>query len=189
MQISVHADVTQIKAMFRQFPGEVRAACVSALNRTAMNARTKVYKRIRERRLLTIPAATIKSMIKVYHASKYNLTASLSLSGRPIPLNQFRHRVGKRGISVNVVGEGMKGPITKYGNKAFTNPALGNGQAFFVRKSSKRLPIDKLFGPSLPSAITASGWDETTLKVDMQASWLRNIESQLSFRLRKFTSE
>jgi len=91
-------------------------------------------------------------------------------------------------VYANVIGAGYKGPVSKYGNKGFTNRRLGGGAAIFVRTTGQRLPIEKMFGPSLPSAITAAGWDETILQVEMAETWQRNIINQLQWRLAKYAA-
>ena len=188
MELSVKADLKELEAMFRQFPQQVKAAAVAALNKTASQTKTKMYKRIKERRMLTMSAAEIKQRLHIAPASQYRLTSSITISGKPIPLNQFRTKQTRNGVSANVIGAGYKGPVMKYGNKGFTNPKLGAGQAIFVRTTNKRLPIEKMFGPSLPSAITAGGWDLSVLQVDMTQTWQRNIINQLQWRLAKYAA-
>ena len=188
MELSVKANVKELQAMFRQFPREVRMAAVSALNKTGSTTKTAMYKRIKERRLLTMSAADIKSRLRLYKASTAHLTTTVSISGKPIPLNQFKTRARKDGVYANVIGAGYKGPVSKYGNKGFTNRGLGGGTAIFVRTTGQRLPIEKMFGPSLPSAITAAGWDETILQVEMAETWQRNIINQLQWRLAKYAA-
>lgn len=187
MQLSVRANFKDVQAMLRQFPKEVRDAAVAALNKTALQTRTQMYKRIRERRMLTLSAADLKERLKIHRASYSRMTASVSIEGKNIPLNQFKYRFSKgSGVFADVVGGGLRGPVTEHGNKAFTNPALAGGKAIFVRTSSHRLPIEKVFGPSLPSAITAHGWDTGVLKVEMAEAWARNFTNQLEWRLARY---
>lgn len=188
MQLSVKTNLKEVQAMFRQFPGQVRAAAVAALNKTARSTKTQMYKRIRQRRTLNVSASEIKSMLHVFYAFTRRLTAGVSISGKPISLSHFKIKKQRTGILANVINEGYRGPVSKYGNKAFTNPGLGGGTAVFVRQTSKRLPLSKVFGPSLPSAITAKGWEISELQPKMAETWMHNIVNQLQWRLKRFAS-
>lgn len=184
MELSVKMDVKELTAMFNAAPKAVAQATADAMNRTIGPARTAMARRIRARRMLVnMKAADIKALLVIHHATPYKLTASVQISGKKLPLEMYRvKRSKKNGVSADVVGGGYKGPIMQYSNKAFTNIALGGGVPIFVRKTVERLPISKLYGPSLPSAITAQGY-ESVLLVDMQAAWLKNIQRALEYRL------
>lgn len=187
MELSVKADFKQVEAMFKRFPEQVKAAAVAALNKTAMQTKTAMYRRIRQRRTATtISASELKSRLHVRRASAYRLVAGVQISGAAIPLNRFKHRITKSGVFADDLGSGLKGPVIKYGNKAFTNRGIGNGIPIFVRTGPDRFPIEKLFGPSLPSAITAHGWSEAVLKVEMAKTWARVFANQLQYRLRRY---
>lgn len=187
MQLSVSDNVKEVQAMLGQFQKEVQQAAVSSLNKTAEQMRTQISRRIRSiRKVRGLKAAGLKEGLKLHHASRSRMTAAVVVPANRIPLNQYQSEARKSGVWADVVGQGMKGPVRKFGNKAFTNPKLGGGNAFFVRTTSKHLPIKKLFGPSLASAVRKDNWWNDVLKPWAAETWARVFVNQIQWRLRRY---
>ncbi|MCC7200903.1 MAG: phage tail protein [Gammaproteobacteria bacterium] len=120
-------------------------ALVRALNKTATSVRAEAVRIIRRGR--QVKAKTVREAIAVRRANKALMVAEVIVSGRPIPLRDYAARQIGRGVSVNVTGK------RKVVAGAFQVQKIGNN--VFIRQGKKRLPIKKLYGPSLPSVFNA----------------------------------
>lgn len=116
-------------------------AISSALNRTLTTLVTSISKEIREG--YHIKAADIKKTITKKNANKNDLSGSIKSRGRVIGLDHFKKSQTKKTLKAAVKKTGLK-PI----ENAFL--ANTNGEKIFVRTSKKRLPIKRLYGPSVP---------------------------------------
>jgi len=85
-----------------------------------------------------LPVSEIKRQMAINRATVRNLTAVVTVSGRPISIRQFAN-YGARGVTVRIEQGSKRTRLMRYGNKAFVNPVWRPG--VFVRTSKKRLPI------------------------------------------------
>lgn len=149
--LNVRADIRSAQLFLRELgPGRgTHRATSRALNKTATAVRAEGAKRIQEQRALRI--GVIKQAMKITRATVQRLTAIVSVSGKPISIRHFAN-VGTRGVTVRIRKGGKRTLLRRYGNKAFTNPAIGAGLSIFVRQTKKRLPLAKWPPvPGLPS--------------------------------------
>jgi hypothetical protein len=145
--LKISVDTREVEAMLRDLRAQMPNRVAAALNRTATSVRAEAVRKIRERRAL--PAATVRDALTIRRAIKGYLVAEIVASGKPIPLRDYSARAGKKGVTVKVSRQGgRKGPVRKFGNKAFALAKAGGH--VFVRTGPRRLPIQKLFGPSIP---------------------------------------
>jgi hypothetical protein len=141
IDISVKADIRRATAFLRAVEKSVvPRATARALNRTATSVRAEAAREMQKKRALRI--GVIKGAMFMKRASTKNLTATVGVSGQPIPIRHFA-RVGIRGITVTIQKGSKRRLLQRNGNKAFTNPRLGGGLSIFVREGKKRLPISK----------------------------------------------
>lgn len=142
----IRMKVTFDEAACRRSLGRVRQAVIDkalprALNRTATSVRAEAVRIIRRGR--QVKAKTVREAIAIRRATRALLVAEVIVSGRPIPLRDYAARQTGRGVTVNVTGRRKLIP------GAFQVQKIGSH--VFVREGKKRLPIRKLYGPSLPS--------------------------------------
>ncbi|MGG3448634.1 phage tail protein [Domibacillus aminovorans] len=122
----------------------------SALNRALTNVTSNISKETRQK--YNIKAADIKSTLEKTRASKTSLNAIVRSRGSLIPLDRFkvspRKVTPKRKASIKI---GVK----KNGMKTLSGAFVAdiNGLKVFRREGRKRLPIDRLFGPSVPQML------------------------------------
>lgn len=116
-------------------------AIASALNRSLTKLTTSISKEIREG--YHIKAADIKKTITKRNANANDLKGAIKSRGRVIGLDHFKKSKTKKVLKVAVKKNGLK-PI----KNAFIGDA--NGSKIFVRTTKKRLPIKRLYGPSVP---------------------------------------
>lgn len=178
--ISIAVDTAHVERLLAELPAKhVKPALARALTKTAQNVRTAASKAIREKRHLT--AKAVNAAMTVRRASKARLIASVVVTGRPIPLKEYGARQGKRGTTVAVT-RGARKRVVVSGIKAFISDKLGGH--VFVRTGEPRLPIKKLFGPSIPSTfLTAEvrrAWEATA-----KDSIIKRTREEVNFELMK----
>lgn len=124
----------------------VPKAQMRTVNELAKQVVTVSAREIRKRRRLKI--GVIKKAMRVTKATITRLRARITARGRPISLKEYAARQTKRGVTVNITGR-RKLWKSDGGRVAFQVKAIGGH--IFARRSKKRLPIEKQWGPSIPS--------------------------------------
>jgi hypothetical protein len=150
-------------------------ATVRALNKVAANVRTASGRAIRQRRSLN--ASVVNKAMAITRATRSTLRSSLRVTGRPIPLKDYKARQTRRGVTVSVTTGTRK--LVK---SAFIVETLSGH--VFSRTGKGRLPIEKLVGPSLPSTFLQESVKLAWLTVAKDAMVKRNAE-ELRFELSK----
>ena len=147
MRFDVRADLREVQRMQREYKTNVVPnAAARAINKTLGNVRTESSKQIRIERALS--AKVVRDALAVQRASKVRLHGAVIASGRPIPLREYQARQTRQGVTVKVSPGGRK-LVVHSGNKAFEINRYG--KHVYARVGGKRLPIKKLYGPSIPA--------------------------------------
>jgi hypothetical protein len=163
-------DVSQVLKNIGEIPrGPARRAIVRGLNKTATNVRTAASVAIRGKRSLS--AKVVKDAMAIRKANAQSLVSSIVVTGKPIPLRDYKARQTKKGVTV-LVTPGKRTLVQHHGNKAFTIGKLGGH--VFARQGKARLPVKKLYGPSLPS---------TFLQQEERAAWTAKAQEVMPKRL------
>lgn len=162
-------DASSAIANIERLPRNARQAISRGLNKTAANVRVAASTEIRKRRVLS--AKIVRDAIAIRKASHQRLVASLVVTGRPIPLRDYKARQTKKGVTTQV-SPGKRKLISHRGNRAFIVQKLSGH--VFAREGKARLPIKKLFGPSLPS---------TFVQVEVRAAWTATAREVLPKRI------
>jgi DNA-binding MarR family transcriptional regulator len=180
LRIDIRGDLETIKRSLTDLQQKkVPTAASRALNKTIGNIRTQASKSIREERALS--ARVVRDALTVKKTTKTQLVASLTASGRPIPLREYQARAGKRGVTVKVSPGGRK-LVRHAGNKAFALAKFGGH--IYARTGKERLPIKKLYGPSIPSTFVKDKVTEALDKVGGE-SWPKRFAEELQYELSK----
>lgn len=129
----------------------VNQATVRALNSTATTVRAEAARKVGKSYNIRIGAA--KSQMLIRRATRGNVKAVITVSGRPIPLVEFDARQTRRGVSVKVKGS------RKVIGPAFIATMKTGHRGVFIRelvggKRAGRTPIKQLFALSLPVAFS-----------------------------------
>ena len=176
--ITVKADVESVKRWMNSVQKDrVPAAASRAINKTLTNVRTESSKRIRDERALK--AAVVKDALSISKANKYQLYGALIASGRPIPLREYQARQTQKGVTVKVSPGGRK-LIVEAGRHAFLVGRYGDH--VFIREGKARVPITKLYGPSIPSTFLKQKITEAMTKVAGD-NWPKRFEEELNYEL------
>lgn len=167
--ISVHADISKALQKFNLTREDAARAIPRALNKTATTARADASRQIRSEGY-GIKAGDIKAAIAIRKATLAEITATLQVRGRPIPLIKYSARATKDGVVVSVkngrllvkhafiatMPSGHKGVFVRVDSASHARLLASKGiKAYgFKRKANYKhgLPIRELFGPGIPSA-------------------------------------
>lgn len=165
-----------VKGILRNIPPKILIpATVRALNKVAQNVRTASGRAIRQRRALN--ASVVNKAMAIRRATTTHLQSSLVVTGKPIPLRDYKPRQTRRGVTVSVT-TGTR----KLVPGAFIVQKLSGH--VFRRAGDKRLPIEKLMGPSLPSTFLQENVRLAWMTVARDAMVKRSAE-ELRFELSK----
>lgn len=169
--LRVQFDMRRLDALLRDSPRKVVIpATVRTLNKTMGNLRTASSEAIRKKRALT--ARAVRDAMSVRPATSTRLVATLVVTGRPIPLRDYAAReTRRRGVTVSVT-PGSRKAVQHRGNKAFIVHRIGGH--VFAREGKQRLPIKKLYGPSLPA---------TFIQDEVKQAWLAVAQESLPKRM------
>ncbi|WP_163538301.1 phage tail protein [Gracilibacillus sp. YIM 98692] len=159
--VSVDIDrklVADVQKRLGEFHKKAPNAIAKALNRAMTNVNSNIKKEIRKE--YHIKSRDIASTLsKPARATKNNLYAEVNSKGRPIGIDKFK-------VSPKTVNPNRKSPIKIAVKKDGVKKAMGafiadiNGIKAFKRTSGSRLPIQRLFGPSVPQMLEDEGIQE-----------------------------
>lgn len=140
--IKLTLNTTQTKAAMRKLKDKAPIAIARALNRARTAARTVQVREMS--RDMGISQSAIKKEVRETNATPTKLFCRIEVTGARIPLYQFKARQTKRGVSYKLPGGA--GKI----DSAFIATMRSGHMGVFKRKGARRLPIQELYGPSLP---------------------------------------
>lgn len=166
--------------MRRAGPAKDRAVA-RGINKTQNQTTTHAGREIRKRER-SLTARTVNNQLYKQRATPKRLFAVIRARGKPIPLKHFKGtrvvkgRGKRRGYVTVQVIPGEK--------KRVQGGFQGPNDHIFRRQGRKRLPIKKLYGPSVPSAFVKSSI-ERAMRTKAQQVGPRLIEGQLRFELNK----
>lgn len=168
---------------FRTLGSRAPLAMMRVLTRASGAAKTFMVREVS--RDLGLKVATVRDQVRVEAPTRERLFASVSVSGRRLPLIDFRatgpepSRGKGRGVRAR-----MPGGAGRYPHAFIATMASGH-RGVFQRVARRRLPIRQLYGPSLPHVFEKylpAGHDRA------QESMLTTLESELKFRISEAAS-
>ena len=136
-------DAEVIREFKTLLPSAARRAEYQAVQRTVRNVRTRITKEVG--RDIALKASTIKQSLNARMPTRAQSTPTgeIVVSPRAVALKEYKAHQRRKGVSVKV----MRKAGRKIIKGAFIVPGLGGH--VFQRVGDKRLPIKKLFGPSV----------------------------------------
>lgn len=149
-------------------------AITRALNRTGATGRTRSLRAIA--RLSGLPSRSVSGGVILRRATFSVQEARVEYSGRPMPLSRFVRSLRPRRpvripAGLTITPAGLRTPFVQ------TMPGASR-PSIFARHGRVRLPISKLFGPSLQGLI---GPSLPGLAGDLRAVLLKNLEHEIAF--------
>jgi hypothetical protein len=158
--VNVRGNMNRVIAEAQRNTRDVRSVAVPrALNKMIDQVKTGSSRAIRDKGY-KLKVSTIKKSLKITRATAGSLTARVTASGRPIPLQEYSARQTAKGVSVDVLNG------RKVVAHAFIATMPSGHKAVLVRmgkthKKTRRgdramwsgLPVKQLFGPSVPDGM------------------------------------
>jgi len=136
IRVNIADAIRELNLLHREI---IPAATARALDRTAQNARTVAIKTIREE--TGLPAKLIRDRLRIRGANRNRLEAIITALKAAPNLSNFQARQTKRGVSAKAWNKRKVYPRTFIAN---------NGRTVFKRVGKARLPIEPVYGPSVP---------------------------------------
>lgn len=167
----IEQTITIDESMLRDVQNRLRGierkapnAISSALNRTITNLATNISREVRT--VYPVKASDVKETLIKRTSNPNTLNASIKSKGKVLGLEKFK-------VSPKTVQPSRKKPIKVAVKKGALKPlqkafvAEVSGIKVFERTSKKRLPIRRLYGPSVPQMLKNVGIQE---KLNTQAN-------------------
>lgn len=157
MRVVIDVDERSIRETQQRlgdFERRAPSAISNALNRGMANVNTNIKREVRKE--YHIRAGDVNATLTKIRASRGSLSAGVLSKGHLIGLDKFK-------ISPKTVNPKRKTPITAAvkksggGKLGSAFPADINGMKIFRRSGKSRLPINRLFGPSVPQMLDNEG--------------------------------
>lgn len=176
------SEIVQAQKILESFGDAARPLIAKSLNRSTRGVRTDASRAARQR--YNIRAKDVRSSFTIAPASRQSLFAAAVASGSALSLRRFNPRPatpGRRpriGVSVKVTQTRYKIP------GAFVAKMPNGGIGVFQRKDRARLPIKKLYGPSVPQMLSH---DRVLPEIESGAAerFNKTLDHEIDFYLRK----
>jgi hypothetical protein len=206
--ISIKADVIKAQKFARELSKDaVNAAASNALNKVARDVQRESIDEIAKIRQLK--KKVIRGAVRIVErASKWKLRVIVQAFGKSISLKEYSAKQNAQGVTVRVrskqrkqirhaFGPGVqnKAGITQRrtvrgerGGKKFRSekrmPRVLGGHVFLRKYNNRRLPILKLFGPSIPSGFIDKIVRHKQM-ILLQTEWPREFKIKIEDQLKK----
>jgi len=178
-KFSISGQGTNLKKRFGAWEKQERTAWARAANRAMVSARAAVAKDVAG--AYTIKSADVKRATKIQKASAAVRRAVMSISGRRIPLIQFKAKdTGKRGVTFKIKKAGGKVGLrhafiaSVRSRQVFERTRAGSGRV-------GRGPLRMMVGPSIPMLAGARKIRKAVNAV-LSASFWKNYRHEMAFR-------
>lgn len=173
-------DIRRLDRALRQLGKDGKKATAAAIKKT-LKASPKITVDIAKKdRGVTAPVKALKDAVRPKQVG--GQSGKVVITAKPIGLEKFTHspRVPqnpppKRGLRVTV----FRGAPTRRGS-AFKNPDKGGNFRIFQRKTRRRYPIKKLFGPSTYTLLRYDKRNLDLLKLRLTQRLNKETASQVS---------
>ncbi|MFC4403316.1 phage tail protein [Gracilibacillus xinjiangensis] len=142
--------ITEVEKKLGGFHKQAPSAISRALNRAVTTVNSNVKKEVRKE--YNIKAKDVSETLQKTRANKSDLRASVTSKGSPVGLDKFK-------VSPKTINPNRKSPIKIGVKKSSLTKVMGafvtdiNGSKVFKRSGKSRLPVERLFGPSVPQML------------------------------------
>lgn len=180
---SVKFNTAQIDKAIQALGAQAPKAIARAINRSVVTTRAVLARDISGDTGLKVSA--VKEQLKVTDAQPDRLIAQIRVSGKPIPLIDFKARQTRTGVTARLPGtkryQGAFIARMKSGHRGVFK-RVPNGKRRGPKPHRSQLPIYELHGPSLPKVFTK--FTPSALKAG-EESLQKNLAHELSFALKQ----
>lgn len=170
------AALRDVEQRLGQFANRAPNAIANSLNRASTNTASNITKETRSK--YHLKPADIKATLKITKASKSVLSAEVRSSGKAVPLDRFK--VTPKTVNPKRKSQ-LKIAVKKDGIKQVLGAFIANlnGVKVFKRENDKRLPIARLFGPSIPQMIGNEGTVEN-INQNAQVTYETRLDHEIN---------
>ena len=191
--VTIEVNERQLRELQRTLGGFSRRMPLivsRSLNRTIKKAKVDTSRAIRSE--VRLKVGDIKKGIRIKQATRSRWIAIMSLTKRRFPLIKFAARQLKKGVSYAIKRSGGRRRIRMGFRK--TMPGRGHRGIFRrKRKTTPRLPIVELFGPSIASVFQGGvlnriiGRSRVSRKIKklIQINLAKYLTQQIDYSLKK----
>jgi hypothetical protein len=173
MQLTLKSDIKQLKRSLNKFERQVIPQATNrTINRVGGKVQTQVRRHVAKEVGITQKALNQRGFFSRVRSSVRTLTFSVIVKYGAIPLKDFNPRQTARGVTAKAWGN------RKTYDGAFVSEKLG--RHVFVRKTGKRLPIKKLYGP-IPSRLTTTPAVERKVADVVNDSFMIEMRRNIKF--------
>lgn len=144
-RVILTVDTKPVAAELARIGKDAPLAVVRALNHVLGKANTQLVRALAAD--VGITQQVVRKSVKAERATGGRMIATLSVTGRRIPIAAFSPRQTRRGVAHRL--RGGSSPIPG----AFLATVGAGHRGVFKRRGAKRLPIIELRGPSLPHVV------------------------------------
>ena len=134
--------------------GQARAAIARAVNRTTRSAHGKVIRATAK--MMSLPIKRVQKSVYMKlaaHQGTGPIQGIIGATGAPLSLKYFGAKQFSWGVRAKVFGQFERFPHAFiWAGTPNSGKAVGSGHVF-KRIGSRSLPIERLFGPSIPAAL------------------------------------
>jgi len=148
MAITVTVDISGMRRQLLAIGDKAPLAAARALNRSIASVQTAAVRDIATD--LKLAQKDVRKGMVIERATRATLKARLIVTGRRLALYAFRARQTRLGASYDL----GRGRTVAPGS--FISTMRSTHIGVFRRRGKRRLPIDELFGPSLPHVFVAA---------------------------------
>lgn len=182
MELNVRADVKEVLAMLNETQKSVIPKAASrAINKTMTTVNAQAAREIKKDIGGKISISEIKASMAINKTNPKALYAALYAKGRRIPIIKIDPAAHQDGSGVNYKTGKGRGHIPH----AFVATMRSGHRGVFKRKSSTRLPIQELHGPSIPKVFINNVIMEAMERIAKER-WAKVFQQEINFELSKF---
>ena len=181
------SQLARARRLLKSIPGGLNRAVPAAINKTTRTAKVRTARAIGQ--VVNLKINRIKRSIRTSRpASRGHWRRDVIVDeSKRIPLAEFGARQNKKGVSYKIARNSPRTTI-KYDKK--TNPVflkkLRTGHVgVFKRRTTSRLPIVELRGPSIAAAYETSRRQIRAVRIDTEKVFEKNLLSQVDRILKK----
>lgn len=177
IDLEVQIDTHNVSLFLRGVPADAMVkASARALNKVIVSVRQEAIQHVH--RVRRMKKGTIRKSMVIVRATRRDLEARIRASNKPISFKHYSAKMmgtkGHRRVVVNITG---KRQVFEH---AFILPSKGGH--VFERTSAKALPIKKLTGPSIGSALIKSGVRQAINQV-IKTKWPAVFAREMQFEI------
>jgi len=178
--IEIKYDDAKLKQLERTLSGIPRAlprVMSRGLNRTATSARTQVARQLSQ--LTGLGVSAVRKRIKMSKASYSNWRSTIPISSKRMPLIEFKAKQTRKGVTYKREGSRI---LIRH---AFLATMPSGHRGVFKRKTSARLPIAELRGPSLGQVFSDAQDEANRIYRESLERLEKNIMDQVNLILQR----